>query len=244
MDGAPPEPPIARDIWSTSLPPCPTCRYDLSGLPDGRCPECGTPFTAAQLLAAPTRREFLSDKGADLLIIVAVALPLTCVSTTLDEAVSLTVATWALALVWYLLRERAIRAGRTGLLLWLLLPAVQTTILAMQTREPALPLFAFGAGVGIFAVDGALSRGRALAWRFLFSVPAGGLLTLGSWMFVENLIDLLAGHHWSAWFDSPYDSSQYPPTTREAVWWSLVLLGGGGACAMLRWWAVRAAQQD
>lgn len=29
--------------------PCPNCYYDLRGLPDGRCPECGCPFIAADL---------------------------------------------------------------------------------------------------------------------------------------------------------------------------------------------------
>jgi hypothetical protein len=29
--------------------PCPKCSYDLRGLPDGRCPECGRAFVAAEL---------------------------------------------------------------------------------------------------------------------------------------------------------------------------------------------------
>jgi hypothetical protein len=28
---------------------CPTCSYDLRGLPENRCPECGTPFNPAEL---------------------------------------------------------------------------------------------------------------------------------------------------------------------------------------------------
>jgi hypothetical protein len=35
---------------------CPTCQYDLARLPDGRCPECGTPFTHAQLEDASRAR--------------------------------------------------------------------------------------------------------------------------------------------------------------------------------------------
>jgi len=37
-------------------PFCPRCRYDLATLPDGPCPECGTPFTLAHLKLAPKRR--------------------------------------------------------------------------------------------------------------------------------------------------------------------------------------------
>jgi hypothetical protein len=33
-------------------PTCPACRYDLEGLPDGPCPECGHVFRFADLVAA------------------------------------------------------------------------------------------------------------------------------------------------------------------------------------------------
>jgi hypothetical protein len=40
---------------------CPTCGYNLTGLRETRCPECGTQFTVDQLLAAQPARA-----GADL----------------------------------------------------------------------------------------------------------------------------------------------------------------------------------
>jgi hypothetical protein len=36
---------------------CPLCGYDLSGLRDLRCPECGSAFTLDQLLASQPKRE-------------------------------------------------------------------------------------------------------------------------------------------------------------------------------------------
>ena len=42
---------------------CPKCGYLLRGLPDGRCPECGTPFERGRLLVQQYVREW---KGASL----------------------------------------------------------------------------------------------------------------------------------------------------------------------------------
>ena len=36
---------------------CPICAYNLTGLHKCRCPECGSPFTLDQLLAAQSRRD-------------------------------------------------------------------------------------------------------------------------------------------------------------------------------------------
>src|SRR6188768_3634187 len=45
-DVATPPPPLP---W---LPLCPGCAYDLTGLGDGRCPECGRTFSLAALRPA------------------------------------------------------------------------------------------------------------------------------------------------------------------------------------------------
>ncbi len=35
---------IRRELNSRGIPLCVHCGYDLTGLPERRCPECGTPF--------------------------------------------------------------------------------------------------------------------------------------------------------------------------------------------------------
>lgn len=40
---------MTAGVWT---PSCPTCRYDLSATPDGRCPECGSEFMHSRLKAA------------------------------------------------------------------------------------------------------------------------------------------------------------------------------------------------
>lgn len=241
--------PITRHAESRPLdaphdPTCPACRYDLSGIPEGRCPECGEPFTHESLARAAQERRSWRSAAPEFLIILPGVLWLLF---GFDEPESLGVATfiWTPALIWFGLRRRRISDGSAPtLLLWLLWPATITAINALGSCEPLLPMFAAAAGIAIFAVDGALGRGRALGERFLFTTPAAGLLVIGAWMFTENLFDMLAGRHWSAWFDSPYDAAQYPPTTSEAVRWSLWLLGAGSLCALLRWWSVHAAAGD
>jgi len=42
---------------------CPTCGYNLTGLREARCPECGTQFTIDQLLAAQPARAGVELEG-------------------------------------------------------------------------------------------------------------------------------------------------------------------------------------
>ncbi len=42
---------------------CPTCGYNLTGLKESRCPECGTQFTLDQLLVRQPHRESAAELG-------------------------------------------------------------------------------------------------------------------------------------------------------------------------------------
>lgn len=45
-----------KDRWRHPLPPtCSKCDYDLRGLPEDRCPECGTPFRWDEVRRRTTR---------------------------------------------------------------------------------------------------------------------------------------------------------------------------------------------
>jgi predicted amidophosphoribosyltransferase len=49
------------DLYARNLDPlrglkCPVCGYELTGLSNYRCPECGTPFDPAHLDSAPAKR--------------------------------------------------------------------------------------------------------------------------------------------------------------------------------------------
>jgi hypothetical protein len=53
----------ARLNQSASAIVCPTCGYNLTGLSDTRCPECGAQFTLDQLLANQPKREQVEIEG-------------------------------------------------------------------------------------------------------------------------------------------------------------------------------------
>jgi len=53
----------ARVTASTSAVVCPTCGYNLTGLRDLRCPECGTQFTLDQLMAAQPGKAERAELG-------------------------------------------------------------------------------------------------------------------------------------------------------------------------------------
>jgi hypothetical protein len=53
----------ARLDKSASALVCPTCGYNLTGLTDTRCPECGTQFTLDQLVANQPKREQVEIEG-------------------------------------------------------------------------------------------------------------------------------------------------------------------------------------
>lgn len=65
-------------------PVCPECKYDLSGLPDGCCPECGTAFTHDGLIALGASRK--SPRYHLITTIVAYAAVIVCPGMLLPQA--------------------------------------------------------------------------------------------------------------------------------------------------------------
>jgi uncharacterized protein (DUF983 family) len=60
---------------------CPTCTYDLTGLPEGTCPECGTGFTHSGLEALEQLNLTRAAKRRDAIVIAIASLlglPMTC----------------------------------------------------------------------------------------------------------------------------------------------------------------------
>src|SRR2546423_14424454 len=92
-------------------PRCPRCRYDLGGLRDSRCPECGLPFRIVDLIAAWRVKQdhAIDTRNVDMWLTGLLALA-ALYPTDLSEPVSvvwkapLLAALWTLAIVWYIRR--------------------------------------------------------------------------------------------------------------------------------------------
>ncbi|MFZ2875348.1 MAG: hypothetical protein WAZ94_12820 [Phycisphaerales bacterium] len=148
---------------------CPTCTYDLAGIPDGPCPECGTPFSREaialeQSLRTANRSMSIRRGFAALSLGGSVALCVMC--RPWGEADNGLVAfwgmlAWGLALLW-LFGVLPRLAGSPLGALWLLFPAI------------AVPTGFHGVGL-IFALPPSLVAGW---WSIRFAHERRPIATL------------------------------------------------------------------
>jgi hypothetical protein len=160
---------------------CPTCQYDLTGLPEGTCPECGTGFTHSGLEALEQLNLTRAAKRRDAIVIAIASLlglPMTCfcVGNT-PEPLVLLVPGSLIVLVCYLVVFRPLVAR------WLvLLPVIPASIygasLTMQGVHRSFVCFRF--------TDHDWSKGTPItAHEALWLGPAlligAAVLTVGAW---------------------------------------------------------------
>jgi len=55
---------LCRDKRKKTMGCCPACAYDLRGLSEMRCPECGRPFTFEKIRSIPEEMEFTGRSGS------------------------------------------------------------------------------------------------------------------------------------------------------------------------------------
>lgn len=183
---------------------CPTCRYDLRGLPDGACPECGRSFVRAHLEAELRRvwaerlaRRRISPDWilAAMALPCLLALPVVITGSPRDQLAASfwTLLLWSITLYWAW-RGRWVIFGPSGIrLLWFSVPTVYTALFLMHTRD------AVAEGLAILAVGAA---GVLLSWfcapprklwlglgllSAVFLVPAGTFALNACWRFSQGL---------------------------------------------------------
>jgi hypothetical protein len=215
------------------VPECLRCRYDLTGLPDGLCPECAAPFTHAALLErwAQSRRHF--DPPTDPLttrplavanvgVVLAWALPPGFLATAAALG-----AAWACVWISGALRERRAPRPQPGPG-WTVVPALATTPLLIGFVAWPNPAELAGAAcvLGVAAGATSLWTGGGRPLRAAARWGALSLLGMSLWLWAAVRADASQRLFWSElprlttrWV--PYDRHPLTKTSQSleaAVW--------------------------
>ncbi|MBN1347749.1 MAG: hypothetical protein JXQ73_34000 [Phycisphaerae bacterium] len=167
---------------------CPVCQYDLRGLTENRCPECGHAFDPTTLPLVRTPPDRVSPL-ATLALGVAVLLAWSQYSwgmTRINTAAQIVwiVLMWAFAAAWMVLRRRAwSRQGQQYRLLWLLVLCAGTISRPYlpNAHQLALSVFALAVGAAVLTytlVTCLVGSIRALLTVFSCVATVAGVLWL------------------------------------------------------------------
>jgi hypothetical protein len=180
-------------------PACPTCRYDLSGLPDGPCPECGIPFRHQALFRAEIARRSVRPPGDGLLVLAIAAAAFPCFWVP-DPSVQLAVLVpiWGLTAGWVAQHRRALVGGRAVAALWLIVPLLRTGLALLVTPVWIPGLLIAAAGIAV-VVRHAYVREPVRTVGLLTIWAASPLLLLGGALAFHATAGLAAGAGWSPW---------------------------------------------
>jgi hypothetical protein len=207
---------------------CPTCKYDLTGLPDGACPECGGWFSHQELAQLDQAKQRSSRDNAKLLRLGVVILIVLVVASgwasTLNHRYEPAGVLAMLALLIYALTMSA----QPTLNKWLARGLVAMPVLALAS-SPANDSFA-----QIIVLMGAIfcGIGVALAWLHpriavvLALIPCFYMAWIGVGITVQGLWRLVAGFKWTDydWPFSAHDGYGVGITARDGVWFGPIVI--------------------
>ncbi|MBY0312999.1 MAG: hypothetical protein K2W85_13085 [Phycisphaerales bacterium] len=214
----------AADDAAVFVPQCLACGYELTGLADGACPECGTEFSHKALRLA--RDERRSDQGfgmylATPLAWMAIVLSIGCAGPLVVGRQATVGAAWALAAGMLFAMRSILFGSRMFTLVFVASAAAIVTVSfnpdAWSSRSAGY-LFLnrlFGWSAALCAM--ALIR---LKWRWTLWAWASLLIGMGIAVGVTGFVGVFRNEHWSRWPDvragNPY--TQYPLLNAEAAW--------------------------
>lgn len=232
---APTPPPTHPGIPADFKPLCPDCRYDLTGLGDGRCPECGGWFTHArvrQLYLAQQAAK--AERGKKALVtagvIALVSIPLLCA---LNSPVGIAgaLAFWTLGAAAWFWFNRTTWIAHAYVLLVLVVPLVLMMLSLAATpygRWICLVLAAV-----VFAVCFLAMRWSPLVSGvlvFLFGIIP--IVMLALFMYAHASVRVAGGHYWSD-FDQPTPTGWRALPAGETVLVAKLMAGFGAALCMV-----------
>ncbi len=230
----------ARDFAEPEgfVPKCLDCGYDLTGLDDGRCPECGQGFTRKHIVAAylyrqqEKQRKFSNVRHIPLLIAYVPLFLAMGVETYVGFAVYACLLVFG-AGTWYLFNRGKFIEGSHWLLI--LVPPLLAMFVGVTTVEHGVYGMA-GVSLTIVAICFLALRGSPL----LGSIILGGcgvvpMLLFCLWLLIDAYVVRSRGHHWSN-FDYPAYPRLRAFTAVQAIsagWVLLALLTVLAVCMAL-----------
>lgn len=183
---------------------CPRCRYDLAGLPDSKCPECGLPFTLRGLIADWELRRDRPRGDVDLVVCMVLALAGSLPADLGDAGqalwkVPLVVLMWGLACVWAARHKREIEQEGHRLL-WFWIPCTSTALGLSATPTLNVVVALVMAVVAIACTLIAWRRSpvsTAVIATATLSLPVAVGLFMGIGLLLSALAGKSRGYYWS-----------------------------------------------
>lgn len=251
-----PEPPIPRvDLISRAgigqgyppgfVPRCPGCGYDLTGLSQNRCPECGRWYTIPDLIRAWRERQASRAQaqdadalGAGLLAFVALFPTNLFNPASVLWKLPVLVGLWWLTAVWYRRRAEELREPTEGhRLMWVWIPCISTAAGLLPT--PVLGQLVSAAMLVIGTAVTVVAFRRSPVWTasivtLTLAIPVAIVVVMAVSMVTMGLAGLGRGHHWSvadfpSWYWRGVPGRVRGMNNREAVRIGTVILVASAA---------------
>ncbi|MFN7020242.1 MAG: hypothetical protein ACK4WH_02800 [Phycisphaerales bacterium] len=234
---------------SPFIPECPACGYELTGLPDGPCPECGTGFTLDALRRAwlnpPARAWTMPPFALMILSYLLCLFPPTqsrwSGRADADYEPFVIIMVLLLAGLWAAWRFESLRRDPRHLL-WLLPPIARSVwALCWFTNDAGLAVAMLGTMLGASALGVALFRlPRFTSW--VIGAVTWVCLTLVAFVMLADAFGGLARvETWSDWPDPRPGQvhDQYPLRNDELLLIATVTLTAMASLAALLLWKRR-----
>ncbi len=239
--------PVEADVPPSFVPRCPDCTYDLSNLPDGRCPECGLFFTHARLVRAWIAKQRKADERLTQwkstgLIMLGIAAGVTLLifamsATYLGFGICLAAIVVALV-VFCFVRGDALLTSSHELLLFVV-PLVILFFSIASNPDP-YPGMAIAAACAAAICFFALRNSPLISGVAILTLGAAPIALYGLSMHIHGLLRVSAGHYWSD-FDWPAFPRPRALMATEAVTGGLWMLALSGVLAGVTLFFIRRA---
>lgn len=221
------------------VPRCLDCQYELTGLADGQCPECGLVFRVYELERRWISRQRLRDERFVMQMGARFAAPAWLGVLVLLGPFSLHIwafaalfVSWVWAVVLFGRTWRAWLLTKSHQWLWTLAPLASMAVGASASRHPAAALGFIC--VGALAVSWMALKDSPL-WTSVLLAPFGPgfLFIVGTAMVVNALILRSEGAYWSN-FDWPaYPRPAALPVHRSLLIGCLALAASGAMAGVM-----------